>query len=310
MKISVVMATYNGAQYIEEQLDSIRLQTMQPDEVILCDDCSSDDTVKLIKKYICDYDLRDTWKVKVNKDNLGYANNFNNAAYLATGDFIFFSDQDDLWMLDKIKIMVSIMEQNSDCQVLCTDYELFCSNTNDYKLTRGILSKMPDDGKLEKISITKRSVYIGALGCCMCVRKKFYHSIKSYWFDGWAQDDRMWRLAQCVDGCYLLHSNLVKHRLHDNNTATYGKYHSIEKRVKLFKNMQDANKQMLRMLTGKNRMNKESSIIQKHIKMMELRIALLENSKIVNALILIAYLPYYQRSKSLLLELYMSIRRS
>ena len=84
------MATYNGAQYIEEQLDSIRLQTMQPDEVILCDDCSSDDTVKLIKKYICDYDLRDTWKVKVNKDNLGYANNFNNAAYLATGDFIFF----------------------------------------------------------------------------------------------------------------------------------------------------------------------------------------------------------------------------
>ena len=52
MKNSVVMATYNGAKYIIEQLDSIKNQTMRPDEVIISDDGSTDDTLKIVKNYI------------------------------------------------------------------------------------------------------------------------------------------------------------------------------------------------------------------------------------------------------------------
>jgi len=76
-------------------------------------------------------------------------------------------------------------------------------------------------------------VYIGAIGCAMCVRRDFYLSIQKYWFDGWAQDDRMWKLSQCANGCVMLHSKLIRHRIHSNNTSTYGKYHSIDKRANL-----------------------------------------------------------------------------
>ena len=63
MKISVAMATYNGAQYIEEQLESIRIQTMPVDEVRICDDGSSDDTVEVICHYIREHGLESSWSV-------------------------------------------------------------------------------------------------------------------------------------------------------------------------------------------------------------------------------------------------------
>ena len=106
---------------------------------------------------------------------------------------------------------------------------------------------MPNNGILEFIKLKRKSVYIGALGCCMCVRKEFYHDVKEYRFSGWAQDDRMWKMAQCAHGCLILHSNLVKHRIHGNNTATYGKYHTVDRRVSLFADMIKAERQMLRL---------------------------------------------------------------
>lgn len=307
MKISVVMATYNGERYLVEQLDSIRMQTLQPDEVILCDDCSKDNTKEIAEKFIKNYNLQDKWKVIVNQENLGYANNFNKVAELATGDLIFFADQDDLWVPQKIQKMANIMNENSKCQLLCSEYGPFSNGKDSPQIPRKVLRQIKNDGTIECVKITPQSIYLRTLGCCMCVKRSFYQEVREYWFDGWAQDDRMWRLAQCVDGCYLLHFNLVRHRLHDKNTSTYGKYHTIEKRVKLFKNMQAANRQMLKILQTENGKNKAVDVIQKHIRMMDLRISLLENSKIKNVLLLIAYLPYYQSVKSLLLELYLII---
>ena len=66
MRISVAMATYNGHKYIVEQLDSIRNQSLKVDEVVICDDQSSDDTVSIIRNYIEKYKL-DNWKVTVNE---------------------------------------------------------------------------------------------------------------------------------------------------------------------------------------------------------------------------------------------------
>ena len=66
--ISLVMATYNGEKYLYEQLDSIRCQTMPPDEVIICDDCSKDSTVNMIQEYIDKYQLKH-WNVYENEKN-------------------------------------------------------------------------------------------------------------------------------------------------------------------------------------------------------------------------------------------------
>ena len=308
MKISVVMATYNGEKYLREQLDSIRLQTRPVDELIMCDDGSADNTVAIAQQYVAEHNLSESWKMVVNEKNLGYANNFDKVTLLASGDLIFFADQDDVWNEDKVQIMADIMAEHEDCQVLCTDYVPWFYGENAQNAPKKVLDKMPDNGVLEKVSIAPKSLYIGAIGCCMCVRGEFYHAIRDYWFDGWAQDDRMWKLAQCVDGCYILHKNLMKHRLHGNNTSTYGKYHTVEKRVKLFEHMLHANEKMKDMLEEKKASSKEVRIVKKHIDMMKNRIILLRDRKILKSIKLLGYLSFYQNLKSYLVEVYLVIR--
>ena len=102
MKISVVMTTYNGEKYVEEQLDSIRVQTRKADEVLIFDDQSSDKTVKIIQHYIDDNKLNN-WKITVNAVNKGWRKNFFDGIQETSGDVIFLCDQDDIWVPDKIE---------------------------------------------------------------------------------------------------------------------------------------------------------------------------------------------------------------
>ncbi|MBQ7733225.1 MAG: glycosyltransferase [Synergistaceae bacterium] len=81
-KVSVIMASFNGIKYIGEQLDSIRTQSRTPDEVIICDDCSSDGTFEFCKDYISRYNLSG-WRVFQNEKNLGFAKNFRYAFTLS-----------------------------------------------------------------------------------------------------------------------------------------------------------------------------------------------------------------------------------
>lgn len=305
MKISVVMATYNGESYLAEQLETIRRQSVEIDELIICDDCSKDRTVEIAQSYIAENELTDKWKLVVNEQNVGYANNFHKVALMATGDLILFADQDDLWREDKVQIMTELMKQHGDCMVLCSDYEPFYDGEQVPTASKKIRKKMPGNDTLEKIDLSAKSIYIGALGCCMCVRREFYHKVSNYWFDGWAQDDRMWRLAQCAKGCYILHSNLIKHRIHSNNTSTYGKYHTTKRRLQLFRAMQRANYVMKDMLHDYSAGQKEQLILDRHICMMNYRIAMLENRKILISVRLVPFLKYYQEIKSFPVEIYM-----
>ena len=105
MKVSLVMAVYNGEKYLIEQLDSIRKQTYPIDEVILIDDVSTDNSYELIHQYIDGYKLVN-WKLIKNENNLGYRKNFKKGLEIVDGDIIFLSDQDDRWHLNKIEVMV------------------------------------------------------------------------------------------------------------------------------------------------------------------------------------------------------------
>ena len=100
--VSVVIATYNGEKYIVKQLESIRNQTRKPDEVIIVDDRSNDNTFKIVKEYIQQYALRN-WRIYLNDCNLGYKGNFQKGIELATGKYIFLCDQDDEWERNKIE---------------------------------------------------------------------------------------------------------------------------------------------------------------------------------------------------------------
>ena len=114
MKTSVAIATYNGEKYIIEQLESILYQTQAVDEVIICDDCSQDRTVHIIRDFIVQHELNCTWKLFVNDQNLGYCENFKKAIYLCTGDIVFFCDQDDIWVKNRVEVMAAAIHDKPD----------------------------------------------------------------------------------------------------------------------------------------------------------------------------------------------------
>lgn len=118
MKVSVAMCTYNGAKYIREQLDSIFRQTIQDFELIICDDCSKDDTLQILRGYeMADKRVR----VYQNETNLGFVKNFEKAFGLCQGDYIAPCDQDDIWTNDHLEKLLNIL---GDKTLACGNSEL------------------------------------------------------------------------------------------------------------------------------------------------------------------------------------------
>lgn len=106
-KVSIAMATYNGGKYLREQLDSLYSQTRIPDEVVVCDDNSTDNTVEILEEY----KQRKGLRYYVNNSALGVNKNFEKAIRLCTGDYIAICDQDDVWMPQKIEISLKKLQE-------------------------------------------------------------------------------------------------------------------------------------------------------------------------------------------------------
>lgn len=101
--VSIALCTYNGAAYIKQQLDSITDQSYANLEIIVCDDASADDTLKIIEEYQV---TEPRIKLFRNEKNIGYNKNFEKAFSLCSGDYIAISDQDDVWEKEKIELMM------------------------------------------------------------------------------------------------------------------------------------------------------------------------------------------------------------
>lgn len=106
--ISVALCTYNGEKYIRQQLDSILAQTMPVDEIVVCDDISQDATWDILSEYASRYPQIRLFQ---NETNKGCRKNFEHALRKCQGDYIFFSDQDDIWVSDKVAVMVDYLER-------------------------------------------------------------------------------------------------------------------------------------------------------------------------------------------------------
>lgn len=97
------MCTYNGENYIREQIESIINQTYPIFEILIQDDCSSDSTVNIVKEYTLAYPHIHLFQ---NSKNMGVNANFRDVFYKTKGDYISVSDQDDIWLPNKIEQMV------------------------------------------------------------------------------------------------------------------------------------------------------------------------------------------------------------
>jgi glycosyltransferase involved in cell wall biosynthesis len=100
--VSIVIATYNGNLYLAQQMESVVAQSYPHIEIIVVDDCSTDNTMEILKSFQLKYS---NIKIFCNEYNLGYIKNFEKGCSLATGEFIALCDQDDYWHPDKIKKM-------------------------------------------------------------------------------------------------------------------------------------------------------------------------------------------------------------
>jgi glycosyltransferase involved in cell wall biosynthesis len=117
--ISIAMATCNGAQYIGQQLESIANQTLLPDELIVSDDCSRDESLEIVERFA--HHVPFPVRVCRNPQNLGFNRNFVRAMSQAKGDLIFLSDQDDIWFPEKIQRVAD--EFRRDPQVLAVIHD-------------------------------------------------------------------------------------------------------------------------------------------------------------------------------------------
>ena len=222
-KISVALATYNGEKYIEKQLDSIRNQTIKPDEVVIVDDKSSDRTVALINEFIAVNNLVN-WKLFVNEKNVGYRKNFYNALKKVTGEVIFLSDQDDEWHKNKIEVMLKLLRENTDIYALNSAVNLIDESSNKIilKLEKNYynsnflyMEHIPQ--KIEYFDIAYIGLHNVSPGCTMAVRWEivdiFLHSYNYLLPHDWFMN----LIASADRKCAFLNVALTDYRQHGNN---------------------------------------------------------------------------------------------
>jgi glycosyltransferase involved in cell wall biosynthesis len=206
MKLSIAMATYNGARYIKEQLDSFANQSLMPDELIVCDDLSTDNTIHIINDFAesAPFEVR----VVVNNVNLGYTRNFEKALSLCTGDIIFISDQDDVWFENKISFVTRIFETNKYAYVVINDQELTDELLNPSGLTN--FSNTFSTGMPES--------WLSA-GCCTAIRSEFMQIIYPFPVDVIPYDGWIHKIAHILGVRTVTSEILQFHRRHDKNAS-------------------------------------------------------------------------------------------
>ena len=207
--ISIVLATYNGSKYLQEQLDSIIQQTVQPTEIIIQDDCSTDETIIIIQKYFSQLPIQ----LFINSENIGYIRNFELALSKASGTFIAICDQDDIWEVNKLELLFNGIKGNS----------LIYSNSllidADGKSLKKTLSE-----KLKNRFISTHSPLAFVYDNCVSAHALlFHHSLlsqllpfpKNLYFDAWIAAN-----AASNNGINYLDRELVYYRQHTSNTLS------------------------------------------------------------------------------------------
>ena len=211
-KIDILMATYNGEKYLAEQIDSIICQTYKNWNLLIRDDGSSDNTFKILKEY----EKKDD-SIKIIKDkkgNLGIAKNFEELLKISSSELIMFSDQDDVWKKDKIKIMLKYVG-NSDLIIsdaIVTNEKLECISESLFCLVKS------------KNGIIKNVIKNTYYGCCMLFKRKILEEVlpipnnKEIGHDLW-----IGLISEKYYKVKFIDEKLIYFRRHSNNVTTINK---------------------------------------------------------------------------------------
>lgn len=230
--ISIALCTYNGEEFIKEQMNSLLSQSYSNLEIIVVDDCSTDNTAFILNQYVLNNS-----KIKLyrNDKNLGYNKNFEKAIKLCNGAFIAMCDQDDIWDIDKIKIQ---FEAIGDSELIYHDSEFIDS------LGNPINFKMSDKFNFYKGNSPLPFLYMNCVsGHSVLIKKSLLENIfpfpEGFHYDQWLAYIAAERgKIDFVDKC------LVQYRQHEKNStdilAVRSKLQKTSKEVKIEKLKQES----------------------------------------------------------------------
>ncbi|MDE5790886.1 MAG: glycosyltransferase family 2 protein [Muribaculaceae bacterium] len=219
--VSVCMATFNGEKYILEQIESILPQLGKRDELVISDDGSTDGTLEIIRS------LQDS-RIKLlhNNERHGVAGNFENAIRHASGEVIFLSDQDDVWLPGKIEGMMAFLKDNDYDIITCS-----CSFTDAY------LNVTTEDYYAEKSPLDKSAFgnFIKDLwlGCCMAFNRRILTELLPFPPKVAAHDLWIALYGQLKFKCGYYPKVLQLYRRHDNTVSYAGEKSANPLRYKL-----------------------------------------------------------------------------
>lgn len=306
MKISVVLSTYNGNKFITELMESLKNQTRKIDEVLICDDQSTDSTQKTILDFIADNKLSN-WVFIQNEKNKGWKRNFYDGICRATGDLIFTCDQDDIWDVHKIEAMESVIINRPEILLLCCDYKLeYLSGAK--KFPKSKISNLKQDNSIEKINARKSLLIVDRPGCTYCITKQLVSHMKKLWIDGYPHDALAWRSAAVYDGLYIYHAPLIIFRRHLTN-ASDRPMHSIADRIKMATYYHDFLRKMQDAIVNDRTVSmKKIKYIEKCTNLEIKRLEALKSKSILKMLRLATNLCYYPSIKTFLADCFCIIR--
>ena len=216
--VSVCVATYNGEKYIKTQLESILTQLESSDEVIISDDGSTDNTLAIVQElgdkrikiynHKCDIALR---KLKLG----GYrcvAQNFENAISHATGDYIFLADQDDVWEMNRIQVVLNLLKE----------YEVVLCN---YKIINEI-GEIISDVQYDKEHYPIKNSFIfnilksRFMCCCLAFKKDLCRFILPFPNKLMSCDQWVGSMGTLVGGAFFTTETVHLYRRHGKNVST------------------------------------------------------------------------------------------
>ena len=225
--ISIALCTYNGEKYLSEQLDSIVKQTYKNIEIISVDDCSSDNTLKILQEYAERYPII---KVFSNSKNKGYTKNFEYAISLCKGEYISISDQDDIWMENKLELLLDKIKINDDLLVHSISLKVDENGNSLHKTSFDKRSRDYDSG--DPRILTLINIF---LGHSMLFKKELtdiaFPIPKNSTYDAWLGFVATNKKSVCV-----LNQVTTKFRQHQTNASKNWEGNSRLEKIKLLHN--------------------------------------------------------------------------
>ena len=210
MLVSIALPTYNGAKYLRRQLESIFQQTYPALEVIAVDDCSTDGTIDILEEFRAHFPLR----YVVNERRLGFVKNFERAISLCEGTYVALADQDDMWVPQKLDILLSHL---ADRSVVCSDFSLIDEEGAilAHSFRRSLNIPIPNaDAQFHCLA------FINFVQGCTCLfRSSFKNSVLPIPIESMSHDWWIGIRATQFAGIAYVDQPLVMYRQHGTNTV-------------------------------------------------------------------------------------------